>query len=144
MKVTIKLLCLLLVFSICLSFTGCLSLTDEVKKAHLYNEKFFSCISRGDFEEAEKYLHPHFLEEIGSLADHLAKFESETVDFSKGVYIKFLNGWGKSSTVLLSTGYTYKGNKFTYDVLIGNERISCEISIGENKDGYGIYDIRLT
>lgn len=145
MKTVSRFLCIMIIFACCFSFVSCFLYSDETKnemnKAHVFIEKFFSEISKGDISEAEKYMHPQFLKDEGNLSDYLAMWEkSEEMDFSQGIYIDYVAGQCISKSHDLYNGYKYEGYKISYYLIIGNERKKCDVYVCDNDDGYGIYD----
>ena len=146
MKILNKSLCLLLVFAILVSFNGCLLYSNETKaeirKAQNFTEKFFSYISKGNIEEAEKYMHPQFSKDHGSLSDYLEMWEQEQrMDLSQGIYIVRVYNQCTSSTHPVFDGYVYHGYSISYCIMIGNILKECEVRICDDDNGYGIYDI---
>ena len=67
--------------------------------------------------------------------------KNENIDFSQGVKIERTISKNKSSDYFFHNGYTYDGYTIKYDILIGNISKTCKISVCNNDDGYGIYQI---
>ena len=150
-----KLVRILLVLILCCSMCSCTFigfiyndlLYDETTKAEMnsadeFAREFLSLISNGEIEEAEKYIHPQFFEIEETLTNYLASMEErESIEFSQGVYIERTRSKNKSSDYFFIPQYTYHGYTITYDVLIGTVPKTCRISICDNDDGYGIYQL---
>ena len=120
--------------------------SDETKvkmdEADEFTQEFLSLISSGDILEAEEYMHPQFFKQNGNLIDYLSGLEkNESIDFSQGVLIERTVSKNKSSDYFFPNGYTYHGYTIEYDILIGDVNKTCKISICDDDNGYGIYQI---
>ena len=114
----------------------------EMNMADEFIREFLSYMSKGDILKAEEYMHPQFLKDEGSLDEYLVAIEkNENIDFSQGVKIERTISKNKSSDYFLYNGYTYDGYTIKYDILIGNISKTCKVSICDNDEGYGIYQI---
>lgn len=144
----------LLILILCFSMCSCTFIANiyndlysdatkaEMDAADKFAQKFFSLISIGNVLEAEEYMHPQFLKDEGSLDEYLAKIEkNENINFSQGICIERTISKNKSSDYFFHNGYTYDGYTIKYDILIGNISKTCKISVCNNDDGYGIYQI---
>ena len=149
-----KVLSVLLTLILCFSMCSCTFIENiynglysdatkaEMDVADKFAQKFFSLISIGNILEAEEYMHPQFFKDEGSLVDYLSNIEkNENIDFSQGVKIERTISKNKSSDYFFHNGYTYDGYTIKYDILIGNISKTCKISVCNNDDGYGIYQI---
>ncbi len=149
-----KVLSVLLILILCFSMCSCEFVVNiynglysdatkaEMNVADEFIREFLSYMSKGDILKAEEYMHPQFLKDEGSLVEYLATIEkNENIDFSQGVKIERTISKNKSSDYFFHNGYTYDGYTIKYDILIGNISKICKISVCNNDDGYGIYQI---
>lgn len=150
-----KLVRILLVLILCFSMCSCTFigfiyndlLYDDATKAKMnaadeFAREFLSLLSNGEIEEAEKYMHPQFFEMGETLIEYLASIEkNEGIEFAQGVCIEKIKSKNRSSDYFFIPKYTYHGYTIAYDVLIGTVTKTCKISICDNDDGYGIYQL---
>ena len=98
---------------------------------------FIAEVAKGNFEEAEKYLHPDYNE--NSLKEYFDNIEAEyDIDFQSGIALLGYSG-------VYSSYYTTEVDGSLYEIYheleVSGERITAYIAIIENDNGYGIGDI---
>ena len=143
----IRLLCLVVVVLICFPIAGCSNKEELINggaKAEKLIEEFFSTISKGDFLQAENYVHPHFLLIEENLADYLYIIQKrEQIDFSNTITIVDTQDYTFTSD-LQEFDFNGKSFSFEYIVLVGDIKKMCYITVIDNDEGYGIYRFTFT
>ncbi len=135
MKKYTRLLSLLLLTAlICLSFSSCIK-GDRAKGTV---ENFLKAAAAGDYETAKTHLHPKYPVDVKAYFERASL--DEQLDFSKGIeVIRY--------TEVESSHYDsqVKGSKYetTAKVKVGDVMAEIDVTIVENDDGYGIWEIEI-
>jgi len=129
-----KIVCLLVVASLCLCFVGCSKIDKSQAKENV--KAFFGEISDGDYEGAKQYLHPDKPYDLKLLFEN---YEAKSgCDLSRGITVeKFVS---TSSSAYESE---VDGSEYSLEVRvrIGGFLTEIDVDIVKNDNGYGIYEI---
>ena len=135
---TKKIWALILLIALCLSSFSLVSCSMEgIDNAKTHAKSCLSEVRKGNFEEAEKYLHPDYNE--NSLKEYFDYIEAEyDIDFQSGIALLGYSG-------VYSSYYTTEVDGSLYEIYheleVSGVRITAYVAIIENDNGYGIGDI---
>ena len=107
--------------------------------ARLQIDGFFTAVSAGDLEEAQRCVHPSTAIDV---RDFLESEEARLgVEFDDGIEVKEYTGF--SSSVYDSK---YKGSQYTLHmkVTVGAKEIRSSVTVVSNDKGMGIYSVSFS
>ncbi|MBE5731114.1 MAG: hypothetical protein E7350_04110 [Clostridiales bacterium] len=132
-----RIVAILLVLAFSLFMVGCENriTTDEAKEQV---NALISAVSSGDFDEAEKLLHPSRKTDLEAYFNRAEAVEG--VDFQAGIEITKYTGF---SSALHETEVDGAEYELEMNVLVSGKALELTVEIVRNDQGFGIYEIDI-
>jgi hypothetical protein len=130
-KISFKIAAIVILASMLFSLTGCIK-TAEAREC---TENFLALVSKGNFESAQKLLHPEANWDLKEFDDTLKT--KLNISFTDGVTVLRYSGF--------NTNVSFGGSSYTHTVntLFGEVSVTLKVILGKNDAGFGITGLNV-